>query len=70
MTNGRILIAAVALAVASSPLTLTGCGEGTGEKIGQKIDGNDSTVKDKLTPDKDGEKAGKKIDKAVDDATR
>jgi hypothetical protein len=47
-------------------VVFTGCDrEGPAERVGEKIDRNDSGVKDKLTPDQDGEKAGKKIDRAL-----
>ena len=59
-----------ALLAAGSGAALTGCKEGAGERLGQKIDGNDDFVRDKLKRDGGGEKAGKKIDRAVDDITR
>jgi hypothetical protein len=59
---------ALTLAV-TGPLAVIGCGEGPAEKVGERIDGNASGVKDKLTPDGAAEKAGKDLDRAVDDAT-
>jgi hypothetical protein len=62
------VVLALTLTVAA-PLGVFGCGEGTGEKIGERIDGNTSGAKDKLKPDGPAEKAGKDLDRAVDDAT-
>jgi hypothetical protein len=44
--------------------------EGPAEKLGEKIDGHDDSVSDKLHKDRAGESAGKKIDRAVDDITK
>ena len=63
-------IALAALLAAGSGASLTGCKEGAGERLGQKIDGNDDIVRDKLKRDGAGESAGKKIDRAVDDITK
>ena len=63
-------IALAALLAAASGTALTGCKEGGAERLGQKIDGNDDIVRDKLKKDGAGESAGKKVDRAVDDITR
>lgn len=62
-------VIAVSLALALAAPLAIGCGEGPAERAGERIDGNTSGVKDKLTPDGAAEKAGKKLDRAVDDAT-
>jgi len=62
-------LVAAALAVGGG-ITLSGCHEGPGERIGEKLDGHGDTAKDKLDKDGAGERAGKKIDKAVDDITK
>jgi hypothetical protein len=52
--------------VLAAGVFVTGCDqEGPGERIGEDIDGNESGVKDKLTPDDRGEKTGKDIDRAL-----
>ena len=54
------------LAVIATGVLLVGCDrEGPGERVGEKMDGNQSGVKDKLTPDKKGEETGKDIDRAL-----
>jgi hypothetical protein len=63
------VIVAAALAVGGG-ITLVGCHEGPGERIGEKLDGHGDTMKDKLDKDGAGERAGKKVDKAIDDITK
>lgn len=46
-------------------LAATGCGKKGGESVGQKLDGKDNIIEDKLTPDGAGENAGKAVDKAT-----
>jgi hypothetical protein len=65
-----IVIGAMALTLAASGITLSGCHEGPAEKAGERIDGKTSGAKDKLTPDGPAEEAGKKIDRAVEDETK
>jgi hypothetical protein len=66
----RIRTAALTFALAVTVTGLTACREeGTGEKVGEKIDRTTDDLKDKLNPDGPAEKAGKKIDRAIDDAT-
>jgi hypothetical protein len=63
------IIAAILMA---ATLTLnTGCRkEGGAEKMGEKLDGTkDHPLRDAVEPDGIGEKAGKKVDRAVDKAT-
>ena len=60
---------ATALAVGGGS-TLVGCHEGPGERVGEKLDGHGDTMKDKLDKDGAGERAGKKVDKAIDDITK
>ena len=67
--KGIASIVLSALLASGSALVMTGCEEGPGERIGEKIDGKDNAADDKLTPDGRGETAGKKADRAVDDAT-
>jgi hypothetical protein len=58
-----------ALLLAATLMVHTGCGkkEGSAEKVGEAIDGTkDHPLRDALEPDGNGEKAGKKIDKGVD----
>jgi hypothetical protein len=69
-TTRTFAVALATLLVTGTGLTLTGCKEGAGERIGEKIDGNGDTAKDKLKRDGAGESAGKKVDRAVDDLTR
>ena len=64
---------ALALSALLAAGTVVGVGcrhEGTGERIGEKIDGQDDTASDKLRKDRAGESAGKKIDRAIDDVTK
>jgi hypothetical protein len=68
MLKRTTIALALTLAV-TGPLGVIGCGEGPSEKAGERMDGNTSGVKDKLTPDGAAEKAGKDLDRAVDDAT-
>ena len=63
------VLVAGALAVGGG-ITLSGCHEGPGERIGEKVDGHGDTMKDKLEKDGAGERAGKKLDKAIDDITK
>jgi hypothetical protein len=63
------IVVAAALAVGGG-ITLAGCQEGPGERIGEKLDGHGDTMKDKLDKDGAGERAGKKVDKAIDDITK
>ena len=65
-----IVIGALALTLTVGGVTLIGCHEGPAEKAGERVDGNASGVKDKLTPDGPAEEAGKKVDRAVEDTTR
>ena len=64
------IVLVLALTLGVGALALTGCHEGPAERVGERIDGTTSGVRDKLTPDERGEKAGKKIDRAVEDAGR
>ncbi|MDB5050223.1 MAG: hypothetical protein JWO30_3294 [Fibrobacteres bacterium] len=64
--------AVLAAVLMAATLTLnTGCRkEGGAEKMGEKLDGTKSnSIHDAVEPDGLGEKAGKKLDKAVDKAT-
>jgi hypothetical protein len=66
----RFGIAAAMLLAATLTLN-TGCRkEGGAEKMGEKLDGTkDHPLRDAVEPDGLGEKAGKKVDRAVDKAT-
>ena len=66
--NTLILMLATVLATGGT-FTLSGCNEGPGERIGEKLGGDTSGARDKLNPDSEAEKAGKKIDRALDKAT-
>ena len=71
MNTTRIAsVALAALLLAGGGAVLSGCHEGPGERIGEKLDGHDDTVKDKLKRDGAGETTGKKIDRTVDDLTK
>ncbi len=71
MRSTRIAVAAfVAALIPGGALITTGCHEGPGERIGEKLDGKGDTAKDKLERDGAAEEAGKKIDKTVDDLTK
>jgi hypothetical protein len=69
-TTNIFAVALAALLVTGAGAALSGCNEGPGERIGEKLDGHGDTVKDKLKRDGAGESAGKKIDRAVDDITK
>ena len=61
-----------ALLMAAALTTSMGCRkEGPAEKVGETLDGTkDHPIRDAVEPDGIGEKAGKKIDKAVDKVTK
>ena len=61
-----------ALLMAATLTVNMGCRkEGPAEKAGETLDGTkDHPIRDAVEPDGIGEKAGKKIDKAVDKATK
>lgn len=56
-----------ALILSLSLAFTTGCRkEGTAEKAGESMDEAGENIKDAVTPDGPGEKAGKKVDDALD----
>lgn len=60
------LIATLILSL-SLTLAFSGCRkEGAAEKTGETLDNAGDAVKDAVTPDGPAEKAGKKVDKALD----
>jgi len=70
MKNATIAVVVAAALTVGGGITLVGCHEGPGERIGEKLDGHGDTMKDKLDKDGAGERAGKKVDKAIDDVTK
>lgn len=68
--RNSLAIGALALLLAGGGVMVTGCHEGPAERAGEKMDGNASAVRDKLLPDGKAEEAGKKVDRAVEDATK
>ena len=69
MHKSTVLIAFATLLATGGTFALTGCHEGPAERVGEKLGGDGSGVRDKLNPDSAAEKAGKKIDRALDKAT-
>jgi hypothetical protein len=70
LKNATIAVVVAAALTVGGGITLVGCHEGPGERIGEKVDGHGDTMKDKLDKDGAGERAGKKVDKAIDDVTK
>jgi hypothetical protein len=70
LKNATVAVVVTAVLTVGGGITLSGCHEGPGERIGEKIDGHGDTVKDKLDKDGAAERAGKKVDKAIDDVTK
>jgi hypothetical protein len=72
MKKSTIPAVLAALLMAATLTLNTGCRkEGPAEKVGETLDGNKNhPIRDAVEPDGIGEKAGKKIDKAVDKATK
>ena len=70
MVKNSLLTLVLGLGLASGAIAIIGCQEGPAERAGERIDDTTSGVRDKLTPDEQGEKTGKKVDRAIDDAGR
>jgi hypothetical protein len=71
MAKNLSVALALSALLATGSVFAAGCRhEGTGERLGEKLDGHDDSVSDKLHEDRAGESAGKKVDRAVDDITK